>query len=130
VVRVDSSTVLVVVEGGADALRSCGVDAECNPSEQAVRDVVSKQGVLDHGVNTVGAGLTLENVIVGIERQGLRVRVVRLENLHSRDQGLVKEHLADMASPYSVSNRAVVVLSRVGRVHKEVNVVCTAEIVT
>lgn len=66
-VRVGDAASLVQEHGGADFVGGGGVDAECEPGEDAVLDLVSEHGVLHNEVNSVDGGLLGHDAVLAIE---------------------------------------------------------------
>lgn len=129
-VRVHHATVFKIVCGRVDTRCFGGVDTESHPTKQTVSDGVAEQGVLEHGIDAVGLGLALENVVILVGGDGLPVGVIWLERLDGVNEVLVKEGLTDVAGPDGVANGVVGEDGRVGRVDEDVDVVGTREVVT
>lgn len=128
-VRVDHATVFKVVRSRVDTRRFGGVDTKSHPTKQTIGDAVAQQGVLEHGIDAVGLGLALQDIVVLVGGDGLPIGVVRLEGLDGVDEVLVKEGLTDVARPDGVADGVVGEDGRVGRVDEDVDVIGAREVV-
>lgn len=88
------TTSLVQSGSSVDALGQGRVDTERQPAEQAVLNSVAEQDVLNEGV--AGGGLLLEDAVVLVEGEGLRVGGVDGRGLNLVDEVLVEEDLPDV----------------------------------
>lgn len=93
-VLVRNAAVLVDRRGGRDLVVRSRVDADADPSHDAVGDVVAELDPLDEGIHV--RGLLAQDRVLGVGRQLLRVSVVGCRGLDERDQVLVEEDLADV----------------------------------
>ena len=83
-----------------------GVDTECHPSKDTIRNVTTKECIFVEGVNSTGAFLT-ENTIFGICGKNLGVAGIWRSEFNGRDEILVEESLTDVARSDVVTQRAV-----------------------
>ena len=126
-VLVGNTTLSVEVGSRSDIVRSAGVHTESQPTEDTLRDVVTEEDVLNHGVDVVG--FLAEDGILGVFSDHLGVASVRLNGVNSLNEVLVEEHLADVGDR-STSQGVVVVDSGVESVGHDVDVGGAAGVVT
>lgn len=127
-VRVRNAASRVVEVGRCDGRALGGVDAEGDPGEQTVGQVITEVSELEHGVHAIGVSLGRQDAVVGVGGDGLGVVGVRVDGVGIVDQVLVKESLADVAGADVVAERAVLVHGDVG-VDEDVDVGGTAGVV-
>lgn len=84
----------VIVRSSRHRLRDRRVNADRDPREDTVRDIITEENVRRHGV--AGRGLLAEDTVLGVCGKRLGVGRVRRRRLHLGDQVLVEEQLADV----------------------------------
>lgn len=89
-----NTTLLSIVRSRSNAGILSAVDANRDPREDTVRDVVTEQNVLHKGVD--GLSFLGQDAVFGVGGQILRVGGVGRCLLHLGDQVLVEEELADV----------------------------------
>ena len=93
-VLVGNTASLVDGSGRGNLIVNSRVDADRDPSHDAVGDVVGELDPLDEGVHV--RRLLAQDRVVGVQGQVLGVGVVRGGGLDEGDQVLVEEDLADV----------------------------------
>lgn len=92
----DYLTCLLQARCGSIHLATAGtIDAETQPSQDAIRHCIPKKRILHERVTT-SANILLQDKVLVVGRDGLVVARVRRLPLDARDEVLVKVHLPDV----------------------------------
>lgn len=119
----------IVVSGGAGraGVVGSGVDTNGDPGQDALRNVVTEENILDERVVVIG-GLAESNVIGRVKSQLLLVGAVRGDGLNFGNEGLIEEELADMVG--GTVDIGIVVEDGSAGSALDVNVSSTASVMT
>lgn len=124
-----NTTVLGQLKAVGRRVRSRSVDTDDDPLEDALRDGVAEQDIVEDGVRGGSRRLLLaKDAVLGVGGQCDGVAAVRAQRLNLGRQALVPEELANVRDR-AHGDGAVSVLLRV-RVQDNVHVVGTARVVT
>lgn len=93
-IRIRNTTVLAEADGRMGRDDSIRINADCDPSEEAVGDAVTEVDVVEHGIR--GSGGLGEDSVVGIKQKLLCVGGVGLDGFSVVYEFLVKVELADV----------------------------------
>lgn len=126
--RVSNTTRLVVEGSRGDSAALSGVDAESNPCEQAVAQLITEIGELEEGVDAISGSLLRQNAVISICGDLLGVIAVGRDLISEVDEILVEECLADMAGGDLIAEGSVRIDSGV-RVDQDVNMGGSARVV-